>query len=419
MTKRYLSDTPLTFEELFEEGENPYDKRRFFKFALWSESKETDALVDDLISEYQIDYSPIRYDSKLQTYRDTLRVILCNALAYQSMDIIVSLNRSEYSFDKRYNPANISYRITISLLEFLDAKGYIALYRGDKGTKGAKRRSQFEVLPRLTYRMSTYGFVVSMLSIHTRAETVELKRAKKLSGYNDRDITYKRRETLKEYNEFLNSNRKHITILEHPVSEPIHMRCIFTDNLGRGGRVYGGLWQNTKKLDRKGITLYRQETVEVDIRNCSLSMAMHLSGYEIEGDLYDIQGYPRELVKQAIQTMFNISARSDKDGINRTADSLGQSTGEDKAYLKQMVRVIHEHYSHLSDWFFTGQGLMLQFYDSEVCFRVIEEFIRRRRIVLTIHDSFIVAKEDQGLLEETLRESYQYVIGKLPILRVE
>lgn len=419
MTKRYLADLPLTFEELFEDGENPYDTRRFFKFALWSESKEADALVDDLISEYQIDHSPIRYDSKLQTYKDTLKVILCNALAYQSMEIIVSLNRSEYSLDKRYNPASLSYRIMFRLLEFLNTKGYIALYIGDKGNTGTQRRSQFEVLPRLIYRMSGYGFIISMLTVHMRAETVELKRAKKLSGYDDKDITYKRRGVLQAYNELLNRNQEQITILDRPTTEPVHMRCIFTENLGRGGRVYGGLWQNTKKHDRKGITLYGQETVEIDIRNCSLSMALHLSGYEIEGDLYDIQGYPRELVKQAIQTMFNISARSDKDGINRTADSLAQSTGEDKAYLKQMVRVIHEHYSHLSDWFFTGQGLMLQFYDSEVCFRVIEEFIRRRRIVLTIHDSFIVAKEDQGLLEETLRDSYQYVIGKLPILRVE
>jgi len=40
-------------------------------------------------------------------------------------------------------------------------------------------------------------------------------------------------------------------------------------------------------------------------------------------------------------------------------------------------------------------------------------------MVLTIHDSFIVAKDDQGLLMEILRDSYQYVIGKLPILRVE
>lgn len=419
MTKRYLSDTSPTYEELFEEGENPYDNRRFFKFALWSESEEVNALVEDLISEYQSDYSPIRYDSKLQTYRDTLKVILCNTFAYQTKDIIVSLNRNEYGIDKRYNPVSLSYRIMFNLLEFLDSKGYIALYRGDQGNTGTQRRSQFEALPRLIYRMNSYGFTVSMLTMHMGAETVELKRSKKLSGYNDRDITYKRRETLKAYNELLNSNRKHIAILNQPIAELIHMRCIFTENLGRGGRVYGGLWQNTKKHDRKGITLYGQETAEVDIRNCSLSMAMHLEGYEIEGDLYDIQGYPREIVKQAVQIMLNVVARSDKDGIERTAKSLADATGEDKTSLKQMVGVIHEHYSYISRWFFTGQGLLLQFYDSEVCFRVIEEFITRGRMVLTIHDSFIVAKEDQGLLMDILRDSYKYVIGKLPILRVE
>lgn len=419
MSKRYLSDIAPTYEELFEEGENPYDNRRFFKSALWSESKEVDALVEDLISEYQSDYSPIRYDSKLQTYSDTLKVILCNTFAYQTRDIIVSLNRNEYGIDKRYNPVSISYRIMFNLLEFLDTKGYISLYRGDQGNNGTQRRSQFEVLPRLIYRINSYGFTVSMLTMHMGAETVELKRSKKLSGYNDRDITYKRRETLKAYNELLNSNRKHIAILNQPIAELIHMRCIFTENLGRGGRIYGGLWQNTKKYDRKGITLYGQETVEIDIRNCSLSMATHLSGYEIEGDLYNIQGYPRELIKQTVQIMLNLATHSDKEGINRTADSLVRATGKDKVYLKQMVGVIHEHYAHLSDWFFTGQGLLLQFYDSEVCFRVIEEFITRGRMVLTIHDSFIVAKNDQVLLEETLRDSYKYVIGKLPILRVE
>ena len=419
MTKRYLSDTTPTFEELFGEGENPYDNKRFFKFTLWSEAEEMDALVDDLISEYLIDYSPIRYGSKLQTYRDTLKVILNNALAYQSMDIIVSLRSNEYSIDKRYNPANLSYRIMQNLLEFLDTSGYILLLRGDQGNTGIQRRTQFEVTSKLIYLMDSYGLRISMLSMHMGTETVELKRSKKLSGYNDSDTTYKRREILKEYNELLNSNRKQIALLDQPITEPIHMRCIFTENLGRGGRVYGGLWQNAKKEDRKGITLYGQETVEVDIRNCSLSMAMHLSGYETEGDLYNIEGYPRELVKIAVQIMLNISAKSDKDGINKTANSLFDNTGEDKEYLKQMVRIIYEHYSHISEWFFTGRGLLLQYYDSEVCFRVIEEFVKRGRIVLTIHDSFIVSEDDQGLLMDTLKNSYQYVIGKLPTLRVE
>ncbi|WP_345972800.1 hypothetical protein [Sulfurimonas diazotrophicus] len=417
--KKYLSELPLTFEELFEEGENPYDKKRFFKLLLWAESDEIEMLVEDLLDEYQADYKPIRYHSTLPLYRDILKVILCNALAYKGMDIIVSLRSPTYSIDKRYNPSHMSYRITLNLLEFLDHQGYINLYRGDRGSTGTQRRSMFNANSSLLNMLDTYGVKYNMLTTHSASETVELKKADKLTGYFDEDITLWRREMLNRYNVLLNVSRRHIAILGESSREPILMRCRFHDNFGRGGRVYGGLWQNTKKADRKTITLYDQETVEVDIQNCSLSMAMHLEGFEIEGDLYAIRDYPRELVKIAVQVMFNLTAASDKDGINKAANSLVKETGEDKEYLKQMVRDIHVHYQCISSWFFTGQGLRLQFYDSQVCFRVIEEFVKAERVVLTIHDSFIVAREDQGLLMEVMLESYRYYLGKEPVLRVE
>jgi hypothetical protein len=60
-----------------------------------------------------------------------------------------------------------------------------------------------------------------------------------------------------------------------------------------------------------------------------------------------------------------------------------------------------------NDWFFQERGLDLQYLDSCICLKIIEEFTNMNEIVLTVHDSFIVKKELEDKLKESIIRNYE------------
>ena len=423
MAIKSIYDLPTNGLQFFADSEyEQYRQVKSFNIVLWSYSDEVNFLTDELFSCTLAD-NLIRYKNQIEQYKNTLKCILCNcieSIMTTRSQILVPLNHNEYtSIAQRYNPIGITSRVFINLIEWLAKNDYITLY---KATKGANIELRSVMIATAKLRELVHSFEIKYIQVvnHKGLEPIELRRAKKLIDYRDNSSTLKDRETLKSYQELLNSYKTKIKIDGKLCNERVIIKRVYTEELNKHGRLYGGYWQNCKSDLRKTITINDKETVEIDIVNCSLRMALQLSKINTANDLYSIKDYPRELVKDCVNMMFNISnVKSDKQGIDRTAKALkNKYQDEELTYLKQMVQDCFSHYySIANDWFFQGRGLDLQYLDSCICLRVIEEFTNMNEIVLTVHDSFIVRKELEDKLKESIIRNYQEIIGDRPIIR--
>lgn len=399
-----------------------YKHMRKFSTVLWSYSNEVQYLTEDMLQE-ALDAKLVRYKKQTQQYEDTLKSILCNAISSvitTRHHVTVSLNKNAYTgIPQRYNPAGITSRVFINLIEWLASNNYIDLYKAPKGSK-VDVRSIFIVKPKL--RELINGYEIKLLDIvhHKGVEPIELKRAKKLADYTDDESTHETRPILRKYEKLLNSPKTKICINGAREYDPIRVTRKFSQELTKHGRIYSGHWQNCKAETRKTITINNEETVEIDIVNCSLRMVLHLKKIKIDGDLYTVAEYPRALVKDAINMMLNQNGvKSTEQGCARVAQSMkDKHKGYALKYLRELTEACYNHYNFIAEeYFFQGRGLDLQYLDSKVCLKVIEEFTRDNQVVLTVHDSFIVRKELENKLKDSITRHYEEIIGEKPILR--
>ena len=423
MATKSIYDLPTTGLHFF--GADEYEQKKevkSFNIVLWSNSDEVNFLTDELFSCIYAD-NLIRYKNQIEQYKSTLKCILCNSIESvmtTRTQILVPLNHNEYTnIASRYNPIGITSRVFINLIEWLAKNDFIDLYKATKGAN-SELRTVIIVTDKLRELIHSYEIKYTQVMNHEGLEPIELKRAKKLIDYDDNSSTTKDRKILKNYQELLNSHKTKIKIDGKLCNERVIIKRIYTEEFNKHGRFYGGSWQNCKSFLRKTITINDKETVEIDIVNCSLRMALQLSKINMTNDLYTIKDYPRELVKDTINMMFNISnVKSDKQGIDRTAKALKSKYEDmDLTYLKEIAQDCFSHYSSIADkWFFQGRGLDLQYLDSCICIRVIEEFTNINEIVLTVHDSYIVRKELEDKLKESIIRNYEEIIGDRPIIR--
>lgn len=393
-----------------------------FNKVLWSESEEVHYLTEDLL-QLMIEEGLIRYKTVRKKYENVLKNFICNCI--QSMMtsreyVTVSLNKNNYNVIPRYNPVGHTYDIFNNTLKWLANSNYIDLYKAPRRSS-SDVKSEFIVLDKLRSLINEYEISLSDVTLHRDNEPIKLKRSKKLAEYEDTEQTKKDRVLIKSYQELLNSYKSKICINGFRIRERIKVSQSYTNQLKKHGRIYTGQWQNYSSSERSTITINGADTVEVDIKNCSLRMALQIAGVKAEGDLYEIKDYPRALVKDIINRMLNLGENivSTVQGIQRTVLALKDKYVEvDRSYLKQACTDCYEYYSEIAEeWFFQSRGLDLQYLDSRVCINVIEEFTKENLVVLTVHDSFIIQKEFEEKLRDSITRNYELIIGDKPILK--
>lgn len=431
MADKKLVDLPKYGHEYFGIGE--YEKKQHIKsFSLirWSDAVEMQELASELLEEYVKDSQKgIRFFNRdKEKYLNTLIVILSNCVdSIFTNRTHTHISRNSSNFKKnRYAPVGITYRLFINLIDWLSDANYINLYKAEANPHSEKE-SEIIPLEKLKDAVEAYEVKRSHLINHGKAEYIEIRKedkegAKKLVDYkrNTKRSNHDR-EVLRSYTRLLNDSNTKITIDGKLLNSSIFMRSIYVDNFSQHGRIYGGAWQNCKAEKRKSILINGKQTVEVDIVNCTLRMALQLAEVEAEeDDLYSIKEYPRGLVKDAINYMFNIDATSPAQGSESVVKALLESyPNEERKYLKELVRDCKKHYEVIADeFFFKGKGLELHYIDSEICVGVIKEFTDRGKGVLTVHDSFITCKDDEKLLASTISLIYEKLVKQKPILRV-
>jgi hypothetical protein len=200
----------------------------------------------------------------------------------------------------------------------------------------------------------------------------------------------------------------------HRVDIPT-LRRIFSGDFTRGGRLYaqGDSWQNMPKGERQGLKFVIDGTphpaVERDYANLHIRMAYARSQRRCPaGDLYDIDGFDRGLVKVAVNVLFN--APNKRTAIAAIHAEIMKHpewrwTADRDTLANRVVKAIRRRHYRIRGFFHSDCGATFQRWDSEIAIEVMSRMIERTgRCPLPIHDSFICADVDGSLLDNLMAE---------------
>ena len=107
----------------------------------------------------------------------------------------------------------------------------------------------------------------------------------------------------------------------------------------------------------------------------------------------------RSVVKRAFNAMLIAKAE-----LKRPPQGLGLSALNIK-WRDLSQRIIEKH-APVADAFYTGQGLRLQFIDSQLAEQIMLHFARKDIPVLPVHDSFIICADYQNELIDVMKRAF-------------
>ncbi|WP_152048503.1 hypothetical protein [Aureimonas psammosilenae] len=198
---------------------------------------------------------------------------------------------------------------------------------------------------------------------------------------------------------------------EDDISEFGYMRRIFNVDLDRGGRWYpvGGAWQVMSDTERLEILIRDEPVAEIDIGTMHPAMLYAEVGAKLEGDAYDLVGWPRKLAKMAMLVMINA------DNMREAAYSLarkaamaevaerGSKDAEQKARL--LIADVRKRHKAIERAFCSDAGARLMRRDSDIATNVLKAMMKAGEPCLPVHDSFIVRESAADVLEEVMRDA--------------
>lgn len=174
----------------------------------------------------------------------------------------------------------------------------------------------------------------------------------------------------------------------HPASFMLRRSFSSVDYL-RGGRYYSD-FESLPSAIRLQLTIDGVSVVCMDFKNLHGRLSLAVAGISVPaGDLYQVEGFSREDVKEAWSAA--LCAKGNK-GV--TGD-----TDQEQETSKAILAALKERHPALEQSFGSGLGLRLQRADSEGAGILIDAFNDAQRPMIPIHDGFLVAESDVKLFK--------------------
>lgn len=196
---------------------------------------------------------------------------------------------------------------------------------------------------------------------------------------------------------------------------------VFNEDFEKGGRFYGGFWQEIPSDYRSRLTIDHCITYEIDFSSLHAAILYLKEGYKREDflDPYQLTKHPglksfdavketRDAIKVAMNIMFNTTNRHAALGaVEATGIEAPQKYGGWLATLKA-IEAYHEPIAH---YFYANKGLEIQALDSQIVEMIMLEMIKQKTVVLPVHDSFVCKAGDLGALIETMNKATTHYLG--------
>lgn len=373
-----------------------------------------------------------------RTYKINSEMLLAISLGNETV--------SSYQKD-RYRPSHITFRLINHVFNFLLHEKYIELPFGDKGrATGAvkhQRSTRVRATEELISLLEFLGVQRKMIGIHPNGRECIQLRKQKLKGqirgdneqYVDNQFTDTARQNLEEINSFIAQHTINLKIsdaLEYELIRRIRERdeadkpgyLDYSDNWIRrifnnssfeqGGRFYGGLWQVIPKEYRFLITINGYTTREYDFSGMHFSILYAKLGRAVpDGDVYELDGYDKSLrgdIKEAFNILVNCNTIGQAIGTINQKILQGQlSPGlEDGSRLIDSFIIKHKP---IADYIASGEGVRLQFIDSQIAESVMLKGLERNVCILPMHDGFITRVKHETELQELMQDAFREITG--------
>lgn len=286
-----------------------------------------------------------------------------------------------------------------------------AALRGEFARLGVNRRSVVLRRERLI-RLKRAKKDVGPEPLDVESSRVILARINARLDAHDVDLPEDSWQRLKDRAMAAASDKESIPYVGDPTAKALYR--VFTGDWGRGGRLYGGWWENIPKLERRHLTIDAEATTEIDFGHLHPALLYRAMGKPRDVDPYHLPPYSRDLCKETFQRLINGSIRRGGADLKRPKQHVLPEGIAFATFMADYKRHLHA----VADCFGKNLGLILQCEDSRLALLILEEMDRDGIVTLPVHDSFIVAERHQRTLYQVMGDIYRSRYGIEPTLKV-
>tara|TARA_R110000751_G_C13784776_1_gene481397 strand:+ start:111 stop:1601 length:1491 start_codon:yes stop_codon:yes gene_type:complete len=359
--------------------------------------------------------------------------------------LAVPFDREYYSVNTRYQPLFGAQGAAKRVRDFLHSNGYADVVAGfnDPNT-GVGFRTRI----RATQRLADLLTNISVFDYSMSGESIRLKDDnKQLVEYDDTDLTNRMRGDIEIINNLISRSWIDIRVPDDTfqqissrrlleLSRNKLMRIFNNGTFEQGGRFYGGWWIEIKARFRPYITIDGAETIELDYSSMHLAILYAQAGLDLPaGDLYEIEGYPRKIVKTVFTRSVNCNSRigtvnsivnSIREDIRKANLKIEQARTEHERnlainkrqsiieytfeQLSEVAQRFEELHPLISDYLYLGNGLQLQCLDARIANLTMLRLSELNIVALPVHDSFIVKRVHERQLQEAMFSSFNSIL---------
>jgi len=193
-----------------------------------------------------------------------------------------------------------------------------------------------------------------------------------------------------------------------------YRRIFALGRLDKGGRFYGGWWQQIPTKYRPYIRIDDEPVVELDFGATIVTLLYGQRGLALPNEPYDLGINPtgdpdkRSIIKKYISALLNASGGY-------------QLPKEERALLgvtsKQLRKLVEAKHPKIVDAFGKGVGLDLMYLDSKIALLIKQALLGQTVPVLGIHDGFLVPVRHEHLLRDTMMDAFKKVAGIYPTIK--
>jgi hypothetical protein len=182
-------------------------------------------------------------------------------------------------------------------------------------------------------------------------------------------------------------------------------RIFSRQSFGRHGRAYGW-WQNIPRKGRGDLLIDGETTAEADYAALHPAILYCQRGLRFDGDAYDVDGFPRDHVKQG----FNIAVNS--ENLRSAIYALADGAGIGAADANKVLAAIERRHKAISDTFLSDAGVRLMRVDSEMILSALRASNDNGFGALPIHDALVAPARSIGLAAEKMVEAFERIVGR-------
>lgn len=389
------------------------------------------------------------------------------ALRSKACGFTISLKSTSYNGSKQ----GIGFRGVKGLLEFLESRAFIHIYKGYVKTwkiEGGKRVPETSVPSCLTFRertLSMWEGENTSLNLWRELEEGELvqirdRATKKELPTRGHSGVKETRDKMKTLNTFL--SKSNITFDGVPIADVMYKR-VFSGDMTFGGRLYaigGGVQLIPQNLRRSALEIDGEPVVELDYSaihpNICYQMMYNKDGfsvYDVLGEDFSPYGADlsfltvdgglkaewekltgnehnplRNLAKLAI--LISMNSRDKGDAVSGLSNKIMQDrkkpvadqlfyaiSSEIKSRL--VCEAVQDHNDFIREYFFADAGMALQNVDSNIMLDIVDSMIQKGHAILCYHDSALVKESAEQDLYEAMWNAWKNVLGDTTFCKIE